>query len=133
MPDEAVTKEGIRCPLEGCGQFHEIALDKNSKPYATCRNWGITLWFDRGPWGEAYWKRFMPTNVVCPGCGRPANPDPGALCPDCGDPWPPCPHCWRILQGEGYCTGCGFDYDKDRFRLDAEGNPLKEEDLPGQR
>ncbi len=134
MPEESVPKKRIRCPLAGCDEFHEIALDKNARPYLSCRLWGVTLWFDRGPRGEAYWKRFVPTYVACPGCGRPATPDPGASCPDCDDPWDPCPMCWRVVvQGEPYCEGCGFDCEIGGFRLDSEGNPLKKRDLPGQR
>lgn len=128
MVDEAKGKERVPCPLGGCKQYHDVGRDKNGKPYLSCRDWGVTLWFDRGPRGQAYWKRFVPTGVVCPGCGRPALPDPAAYCPDCGEPWSPCPICWRVLNGEDYCPGCGSD--GERFWLDAQGNPLAKRDPP---
>ncbi len=129
MAEEANGRVRVPCPLGGCREYHDVLVDRNGRKYLSCRDWGTSVWFERGPKGEAYWRRFVPTGIVCPGCGRTAQPDPDAGCPDCGEPWPPCPVCWRLQTiGELYCPGCGSD--GERFRLDAQGNPLPRKDLP---
>jgi len=110
--DQTAAIRRIKCPLACSGVFHPIATDKNGKPYATCTDWGLTLWFNRGREGRIWWERYMPSETACPGCGRKVDPDAENPpdCPECGDPNEVCPECGRLLEiPPDHCEGCGWN------------------------
>src|SRR5256885_10072682 len=80
--DQTVAIRRIKCPLACSGVFHPIATDKNRKPYTTCTDWGLTLWFNRGREGRIWWESYMPSETACPGCGRKVDPS-AENPPDC--------------------------------------------------
>lgn len=78
----------------------------------TCKDWGLTLWFDRGRQGRAWWERYMPSETACPGCGRKVDPDADnpPFCSDCKDPYEACPECGRLMElPPDHCDGCGWN------------------------
>jgi len=100
----------IRCPFRDCREMHEIRFDRNSRPYVSCKYWGVNLWFDRGEGARVWWRQHKEVRVTCPGCRREVPDENDGICPKCEAIWSPCPDCGLILEmdDEAVCEGCGW-------------------------